>query len=134
MKKYYSNIAILIAVIVLESLPIGYVLAWANFEGAPYLDYVAYFSMVAFGTANFAPGLCAFFTCVTLVLSAVAVFVKSHKLDMTVIVFSAIALLFSIFTLIRNIDYITTVSIVITALLLVNAGLTLIPIKKNKNQ
>lgn len=132
MKKQYFNVALLAIVIVFSALPWGYTMVFASAPGEYHLSQVAYFSMIAWGYGSFFPGLCAFFTCIAFVLAIVDLFVKSPKLDVTVMVFSAIAFVLSIFPLIRNVEYITIISIIIAVLLLINLVITLIPNKQNK--
>ncbi len=132
MKKQYFNVALLVITIVLMALPWGYTMVFASGPGEYHLNQVAYFSMIAWGNASFFPGLCAFFTCVTFILSVVSAFLKNNKLGTAVIVFSCISFLLSILPLIRNAEYITVISIVIVVLLLINLVITIIPNKKNK--
>lgn len=68
--------ALLLTVIVLECLPYGAVLRFANPEGEPWRESFSYFSLTPFGYANFGPLLTAVLSLVMLVL-AVVCFLKS---------------------------------------------------------
>ncbi len=54
--------------IILEALPSGAVLNFANPEGEPIRKTFSYFSMTPFGYANFAPFITAIITCAIFVL------------------------------------------------------------------
>ncbi len=120
--------------IVLEALPYGFVMRWATNEGASViLQKVAYFDPIAYGYGQFAPMICAILTCVLLILCIVAFFVKKKGLETTIIVFSSLAFVVSVLPLIRQVEYITILSIIITVLLFTNLVLSLVPIK-NKDK
>ena len=69
MKK--SRLAALIlpaAALILEMLPNGAVLNFANPEGLPWRQTYSYFSVIPFGYANFGPLLTAMLTCVAAII------------------------------------------------------------------
>lgn len=68
MKKRLLYLILPIITLILECLPYGAVLNFANPEGAPWRETFSYFSMTPFGYANFAPLITAIITCVVLVL------------------------------------------------------------------
>lgn len=57
-----------LAALILELLPNGVVLNFANPEGEPWRHTYSYFSLTPFGYANFGPFLTAILTCVLLAL------------------------------------------------------------------
>ena len=132
MKKKIFNVVLLAIVIILEVLHWGFTMVFASGPGVYHLQQVAYFSMLAWGYGMFIPGLCAFITCVTLILTLISLFARNGKLETSVIVFSSISFVISMFPLIRNVEYITIISIIIAVLLLINLVITVIPNKQNK--
>lgn len=72
-------IAVLIAILVLEILPYGAVLHFANPEGEPFRETFSYFDLTPYGYANFGPFITAILTCVILVLSVISLFVDKGK-------------------------------------------------------
>lgn len=57
-----------VVTVILEALPYGAVLNFANPEGDPIRKTFSYFSLVPFGYANFAPFITAIITCIVFVM------------------------------------------------------------------
>ena len=55
------------AILVLELLPNGVVLNFANPEGAPWRKTYSYFSLTPFGYANFGPFITSVLTCILII-------------------------------------------------------------------
>jgi len=64
MKKRFMYLILPIITLILEILPYGAVLNFANPEGEPFRESFSYFSMIPFGYANFAPLITAILTCI----------------------------------------------------------------------
>jgi hypothetical protein len=118
----------MIAVFALEILPYGAVLNFGSPDGTITRYTYSYFSMTPFGYANFGPFLTALFSTVVLISSAALLISKKPlpKLNSTVLVCGMMALLFSLLPVIQDLSYVTSLGIIISALLL-GAAVLLIP-------
>lgn len=76
MKKKIILLCILIAALVLEALPSGVVICFANPEGDPYRETYSYFSLTPYGYANIFPLITAVMTCVLLLLLIISIILK----------------------------------------------------------
>lgn len=76
MKKKIILLCILIAALVLEALPNGVVIYFANPEGDPYRATYSYFSLTPYGYANIFPLITAVMTCVLLLLLIISIILK----------------------------------------------------------
>lgn len=68
MKNRWYTVILPIVTLVLEALPYGAVLRFANPEGEPWRETFSYFSLTPFGYANFAPFITAIATCIVFLL------------------------------------------------------------------
>ena len=115
-KKSLFVILLLVALI-LELLPYGAVLNFANPEGEPWRRTYSYFSMMPFGYANIGPLITAILTCVLLVLVVVYLFKPRKGLNTAILNVAGFATAASIMPLMFGFDYITVIGVIITALL-----------------
>lgn len=76
MKKKIILLCILIAALVLEALPNGVVIYFANPEGDPYRETYSYFSLTPYGYANIFPLITAVMTCILLLLLIISIILK----------------------------------------------------------
>ena len=76
MKKKIILLCILIAALVLEALPNGVVICFANPEGDPFRETYSYFSLTPYGYANIFPLITAVMTCVLLLLLIISIILK----------------------------------------------------------
>ncbi len=106
--------------LILELLPNGVVLNFANPEGEPWRRTYSYFSLTPFGYANFGPFLTAILTCVLLVLVVIHLFKPSGGLNTAIKSMAAVATATSLMPLMFGTDYITAIGIIITVLLALN--------------
>ena len=83
-KKSLFLILPLVALI-LELLPYGVVLNFANPDGEPWRRTYSYFSMMPFGYANFGPLITAILTCVLLVLVVIYLFKPRKGLNTAIL-------------------------------------------------
>lgn len=115
LKKTLFVILPLVALI-LELLPYGVVLNFANPEGEPWRRTYSYFSLTPFGYANFGPLITAILTCVMLILVIFYLF-KPHKgLNTAITNVAGFATAASLIPLMFGFDYITVIGVIITLL------------------
>ncbi len=108
-----------IIAVVLECLPYGAVLNFANPEGASFRQTYSYFSLTPFGYANFSPFITAVLTCVILILTVFFIF-KPTKMSAYVITgISFASFVISLSPLLFGIDYFSVVGALISAVLLI---------------
>ena len=94
--------SVLIAILVLELLPYGAVLNFANAEGEVLRSTYSYFDLTPYGYANFGPFITAILTCILLVTSFVNLLVDSRKLRASIRIVSVVTLLISLAPLLIN--------------------------------
>lgn len=115
-KKILFSLFIL-ATFILEIIPNGAVLNFANPEGDSWRRTYSYFSMTPFGYANFGPLFTAILTCVLIILVCVSWFKFSKRLNRIIMIISGITVVTSLLPLMFGTEYITVIGIIITALL-----------------
>lgn len=115
-KKILFSLFIL-ATFILELIPNGAVLNFANPEGESWRRTYSYFSMTPFGYANFGPLFTAILTCVLIILVCVSWFKFSKRLNRIIMIISGITVVTSLLPLMFGTEYITVIGIIITALL-----------------
>ena len=106
-----------LATLILELLPNGVVLNFANPEGEPWRRTYSYFSLTPFGYANVGPFITAIQTCILLVLVAVYLFKPRNGLNTAILNVSGFATAASLMPLMFGFDYITVIGVIITLLL-----------------
>ena len=118
-----------LTVFILELLPYGVVLNFANPEGKPWRRTYSYFSLTSFGYANFGPLITAILTCILLVLVVVYLF-KSHKgLNIAIMNVSGFATATSLLPWMFGFSYITVICVIVSVLLAATFGMCFIKIK-----
>lgn len=118
MKKKYLMPLLLVAALILEILPYGAVLNFANPEGEPFRRTYSYFSLVPFGYASFGPLLTALMTSALLIIAVIYCFRSSQKLLKTIKIIAFLALIASIFPIFMGTRYISVVGVLISACIL----------------
>ena len=106
-----------LATLILELLPNGVVLNFANPEGEPWRRTYSYFSLTPFGYANVGPFITAILTCILLVLVAVYLLKPRNGLNTAILNVSGLATAASLMPLMFGFDYITVIGVIITLLL-----------------
>lgn len=106
-----------LATLILELLPNGVVLNFANPEGEPWRRTYSYFSLTPFGYANVGPFITAILTCILLVLVAVYLLKPRNGLNTAILNVSGFATAASLMPLMFGFDYITVIGVIITLLL-----------------
>lgn len=129
MKKKIFLLCAALAALVLEILPYGAVLNFANPEGEPWRRTYSYFDLTPFGYANFAPFIVAVLTCALIILVVLSLILK-RSLRTAIVALAASAALFSFAPLLWGVDYISPVGVLISVMLTVCAVLSLVKDKK----
>lgn len=115
-KKILLSILALV-VLILELLPGGVVLRFANPEGEPWVKTYSYFNMTPFGYANFGPFITAVMTCVLIVLIIIAWFKYSRGLNVAIKSVTAFATVTSLMPIMFGVEYLTGIGVAISILL-----------------
>lgn len=113
MKKKMITLALLLSALVLEILPYGAVLNFANPDGEPWRKTYSYFSLTPYGYANFGPLITAILTCVLLVIIVLSLLLKKDW-NKPISVISAIASLTSLAPLMFGLDNFSLVGAMIS--------------------
>ncbi len=106
-----------LSALILELLPNGVVLNFANPEGEPWRRTYSYFDLTPFGYANFGPFITAMLTCVLIVLVALYCFKPKKGLKIAMLNISGFATAASLMPLMFGVDYITVMGIAVSLLL-----------------
>ena len=101
-KQSIILVAVLIAILVLEVLPYGAVLHFANPEGEPFRETFSYFDLTPYGYANFGPFITALLTCSLLVMSVIDLFLSNRRLKNALRIVAFVALIVSLGPLLVN--------------------------------
>lgn len=113
-KRAYTLLILPVVAIVLEALPYGAVLNFAD-DSQTYRETFSYFSLTPYGYANFGPLIAAVLTCVALLLVIILLAKKEEKLCMGIAVLSGMAAAAS---LMGNVMGFSVVGLLITLVLL----------------
>ncbi|MBR4014513.1 MAG: hypothetical protein IKJ00_09515 [Clostridia bacterium] len=129
MKKKLTILFTTLVALVLEILPYGAVLNFANPEGESWRRTFSYFDLTPFGYANFSPFIVALLTCSLLVLTIVSMLTQK-TLRKPIIAVSVIATVLSFAPLLMGIKYYSVVGALISATLAIIAVISFIKSKK----
>ena len=111
MKKFSLLICPLV-ILILELLPFGAVLNFANPEGEPFRETFSYFSLTPFGYANFGPFITAVLSCI--LLNSVIIYVLKGKLKKFSIILAIVACAVSLSPLLFGLQYYSVIAGLIT--------------------
>ena len=117
MKKKIITLALLLSALVLEILPYGAVLNFANPEGEPWRKTYSYFSMIPYGYGDFGPLITAILTCILLVILVLSLLLKKNW-SKSISIISAIATLTSLAPLMFGFSNFSLVGAMISACIL----------------
>lgn len=120
--KRYLLIVLPLAALVLELLPNGVVLRFANPEGEPWVRTYSHFDMTPFGYANFGPLIAAVLTCVLLLLVVIYFFKPRKGINTAIMNVSGFATVAAFGPLMFGTDYLTVIGIVVGLLLAATFG------------
>lgn len=110
-------ICLSVLAVILEILPFGAVLNFAN-DGATIRKTFSYFSLTPFGYANFAPFITALLSCVLLLLSIIYLVKDSNSTGNAIVAVSAMASLLSLAPILYGFDYFSILGGCISVVLL----------------
>ncbi len=129
MKKRIIIAALTVSALILEALPYGAVLNFADMDGKIRKTF-SYFDLTPFGYANFGPLLTAMVSCILLVLAVIYLFCVKNGVRKAVCVLSAIAAGCSLMPLMFGVQNFSAVGAAISAVLAAVFLLTLLHRKK----
>ena len=89
-------LTMIIIVFILELLPYGAVLNFANLDGEPLRKTYSYFNPTPYGYANFGPFITAILTCVLLIVSTINLFADNGRIKLTIRIVSFITFIISL--------------------------------------
>ncbi len=118
-----------ISALILEFLPYGAVLSFANPEGEPWRYTYSYFDLTPFGNANFGPLLTAILTCILLLITVILFFKEAQGLMKATKILGTISVATSLMPFMFGITYITAIGVAITVLLALGVGVAFIKVK-----
>ncbi len=118
MKRKITLAVLSVIAIILEILPYGAALSFANPEGEPFYKTYSYFSLVPFGYANFGPLITALLTVTLLILAIIFIFKQIKIIKMTFLFTSFLAVLFSLSPFVYGLSYFTPLGAIISITLL----------------
>jgi hypothetical protein len=104
--------------IILEALPYGVVMLWANPEGEPWRETFSYFDLLPFGYANFGPLITAILTCVITIMCTVFLFCDSKGIRSGIFGLACAATVTSFTPLLLGVEYFSAVGALISTALL----------------
>lgn len=130
MKKKHLMLILSAVTLILELLPYGAVLNFANSEGEPFRRTFSYFSLTPFGYASFGPFLTAVMTSALLVLSAIYFFKTTEKVLKAVKLVSFLALISSISPFFMGFRYFSVVGVLISVCLFLLCLATSVKLKE----
>ena len=100
-----------VAALILELLPNGVVLHFANTEGEPWVRTYSHFALTPFGYANYGPLIASVLTCVLLLLAIAYFFKLSRGLKIAIMNVSGIASVAAFAPAILGIEYVTVIGV-----------------------
>lgn len=125
MKKKIIMLSATIIALILEILPYGAVLNFANPEGEPWQRTYSYFDLTPFGYANFAPFIVALLTCALIIIIAISIIIKK-PMKTPIVALSTIAAILSLAPLLYGLQFFSIVGAFITVALLATTIIALI--------
>ena len=116
--------------LILELLPYGAVLNWANPEGMPWRCTYSYFDLIPFGMANFTPLITGVITCVILILLLIFCITGKRPIVRAAKNLLAVGTVCSLGPLMFGISYLSLVGVLITLSLAVEFVVLLVFLRK----
>ena len=111
-----------LAALILELLPSGVVLRFANPEGEPWVRTYCHFDLTPFGYANFGPLIAAVLTCMLLLLVVIYLIKPRKGLNTAIMNVSGFAAVAAFGPLMFGTEYLTVIGIVVGLLLVATFG------------
>ena len=119
-KRVWFCLPASVGALILECLPCGAVLNFANPDGSPFRQTFSYFDMISFGYATFAPNITAWLTCTLLVLTVFLCVKGRAWLFVADLAVSFLAFLASLGPFLYGLSYVSPTGIAISAVLLLH--------------
>lgn len=132
MKIRFLYLILPIVTLILEILPYGAVLNFADPEGDPWRKTYSYFDLTPYGYANFAPFITAIITCIIFVLLVVYCLTGKQRPVLIAKVFLCVSAVISLGPLILGINYFSVVGLLITISLIAEWLLLYFTVKKTE--
>ena len=123
MMKRIALLVLPIVALILELLPNGVVLCFANPEGEPWVHTYSHFDMTPFGYANFGPLIAAVLTCVLLLLAVIYFFKPRKGLNTAIMNVAGFAAVAAFGPLMFGTEYLTVIGIIVGLLLVATFGI-----------
>lgn len=123
-KRLLLHIPVVLSALILEALPCGAILNFADPGGSTKMAY-SYFSLTPFGYANFGPFLTAILSCVLLVLLLLGILLNKQGFRTVTEIICFFALGMSLMPLLLGTEYFSAVAAIISMLLAAELALLL---------
>ena len=120
--KRIALLVLPLTALILELLPSGVVLRFANPEGEPWVRTYCHFDLTPFGYANFGPLIAAALTCVLLLLVVIYLIKPRKGLNTAIMNVSGFAAVAAFGPLMFGTEYLTVIGIVVGLLLVATFG------------
>lgn len=132
MKKRLLTLLFPLAALILEILPYGAILKFANPDGEPFRKTFSCFDLTPFGYANFAPLITALLTCIILFITAFYIATGNKKVAVALTIISTLTFAISLSPIIFG-EY-SIVGALISLSLALGACLFAVMIKKDNRK
>lgn len=120
--KRIALLVLPLTTLILELLPNGVVLRFANPDGDPWVRTYCHFDLTPFGYANFGPLIAAALTCVLLLLVVIYLIKPRKRLNTAIMNVSGFAAVAAFGPLMFGTEYLTVIGIVVGLLLVATFG------------
>lgn len=120
--KRIALLVLPLTTLILELLPNGVVLRFANPEGDPWVRTYSHFDLTPFGYANFGPLIAAVLTCMLLLLVVIYLFKPRKGLNTALMNVSGFAAVAAFAPVMFGLEYLTVIGIVVGLLLAATFG------------
>ena len=114
---------------ILELLPYGVIMKFADGPDSTYTETFSYFSLLPFGYAVFGPLIAAVLTCALFAVTAIYVFTGIKGLKTAVMVIVMVTALLSVSPALYGLEYLSLINAVVSLILSVEAVVLLIQTK-----
>ena len=120
--KRIALLVLPLTALILELLPSGVVLRFANPEGEPWVRTYCHFDLTPFGYANFGPLIAAVLTCMLLLLVVIYLIKPRKGLNTAIMNVSGFAAVAAFAPVMFGLEYLTVIGIVVRLLLAATFG------------
>lgn len=120
--KRIALLVLPLTTLILELLPNGVVLRFANPDGDPWVRTYCHFDLTPFGYANFGPLIAAVLTCILLLLVVIYLIKPRKGLNTAIMNVSGFAAVAAFAPVMFGLEYLTVIGIVVGLLLAATFG------------